>query len=181
MTEIFSKEDLEIALKQEKKSKIVLCVTTAFFALILLFLILLYLFQPYKSDKILPIKIAAILISCLFAFFCYLYYVVRIKRIKEYEKLLRGVFTGVATMSVASFEGFSEEKSVKSGLDFKIMYFSEYNEKEKKFYKRKVLLDDNKEFPDFKNGQIIKFYTRSYVLCRYEVLDENTKEAQQEL
>ena len=75
-------------------------------------------------------------------------------------------------MSVASFEGFADEKNVKDGLDFKVMYFSEYNEKEKKFYKRKVLLDDNKSFPDFKKGQIIKFYTRSYVLCRYEILDE---------
>ena len=178
MTEIFSKEDLSVTLKQKKKNKIILGVVSAVFSLILLFLIILYLFQPYKSPNLLTIRIIAIALSCLFAFFFCLFYTLCIKRLTEYEKLLRGVFTGVATMSVASFDSFSEEKNVKNGLDFKVMYFSEYNEKEKKFYKRKVLLDDNKEFPDFKNGQIIKFYTRSYVLCRYEVLDGNTENAQ---
>ena len=77
-------------------------------------------------------------------------------------KLLRVVF----------FE-YDETLQDKDGVDFKSLVFIEWNKYKNDFFERKVLVFDEREFPQIKEGQNVTYVTQGNVLVSYKILEEN--------
>ena len=72
-----------------------------------------------------------------------------------------------------SFIEYSESIQDKDGVDFKSLVFIEWNKYKNDFFERKVLVFDEREFPQIKEGQNVTYVTQGNVLVSYKILEEN--------
>lgn len=169
MERIYEKEvDFNIAKKQKKVLKIwyfiVLGLYVAFAAIMFVF----YRLEPYKSSGIVTIKIITYVVTGIFVIFSFVYLGIPMRRVRNYYKLLYGIETGTNNEVNGVFERYSEEIEVRNGIEFKSLYFLEYNTKKQEFFERKVLFDTEKQFPEFTKGENVRYYTHGNVLVEFE-------------
>lgn len=168
MEEIYSKEDFEQVKRQKKIIKAVYFTVMGVFLAFAVAMIVVYVLQPYKSPNIAWIKAVTFVVSGAFVIFSFIYLGIPMKRIRNYYKILFGMETGTNNETAGNFERYSEELEIRDGIEFKALYFMEYNTKKQEFYERKVMFDAEKPFPEFTQGENVKYYTHGNILVGYE-------------
>ena len=182
MSEIYTKYFKESyftqAQKQRKRVLTWFYVVIGVYAFISLGLFLWYRTLPYQSEVIGAVKFIHYSLSALFVVFVFIYMGIPFKRVNRYYRLTRNMCVGIKETSTGSFIEYSEELQDKDGVDFKALIFLEWNKYKKDFYERKVLVFYQEEFPEFKEGQNVRYVTQGNVLVEYLILD-NQEESQE--
>lgn len=172
MVEFFKKEEFFVA---KKKRNIVLGIYLAILAVYLIVsegLFLWYTTFPYGSTGINTVKLIEYPLSAVFILFSFIYLGIPFKRINKYYNLLRNMLIGKRETSTGSFLEYDESVEVKDGVDCKTMLFLEWNKYKKDFFERKVLVFNEKEFPQFSESANVKYVTHGNVLVAYEILED---------
>ena len=174
--EYFKEEEFELAKKQRKKTLIVYFIILGIFLLTTGGLLAWYLLLEYKSPMITVVKIIQHSLSAIFVIFSFIYFGIKYKRVNRYYRIIRYVATGVKEYSEASFFEYSYNVQDKDGVDFKALIFLEWNKYKKDYFERKVLIFNEKPFPEFEEGDYVKFVTQSNILVSYEIVEKASKE-----
>ena len=172
MVEYFVEEELKSALKQRKK------VITAYYIVLGIFLLSwigMYFFWfrtlPYMSPQILTVKIILYVLTALMVIFSFIYLGIVYKRVNKFCRLAHNLLTGIRETSILEFVGYSDMIQGKDGVDCKALIFLEWNKYKQEYFKRKVLVLAEKEFPKFEKKQTVKVVTQGNVLVKYEILN----------
>ena len=177
-TQYFKESYFTEAQKQRKRVLIWFYVVIGVYAFISLGLFLWYRTLPYHSDVINAVKFIHYSLSALFVVFVFIYMGIPFKRVNRYYRLTRNMCAGIKETSTGSFIEYSEELQDKDGVDFKALIFLEWNKYKKDFYERKVLVFYQEEFPEFKEGQNVRYVTQGNVLVEYLILDQQEETEQ---
>lgn len=170
MTDYFVEKDYYDVMKQKKRVwNIYLCIV-ALYIVLSLGLFLWYRTLPYRSPKIDTVKFIHYSITVVMTIFSFIYIGIYYKRVNRFYKLSYNLLTGLKETSTGSFLEYDETLQDKDGVDFKSLIFIEWNKYKKDFYERKVLVFDERPFPEFKENQNVKYVTQGNVLISYEIL-----------
>ncbi len=168
MENIYEQADFDLVKKQKRNLKIWYFVALGVFVAFAVVMFVFYRLEPYKSPNITTMKIITYTVTGVFVIFSYIYLAIPFKRIRNYCKILHGIETGTNNEVNGVFERYSEAIEVRDGIEFKSLYFLEYNTKKQEFFERKVLFDTEKQFPEFTKGENVKYYTHGNVLVAFE-------------
>ena len=129
---------------------------------------------PYESGQVLYIRIALYSVTAIFIVFSYLYMGVKFSVVNAYYKLLVNLKTGLREESKAVFLENDPALTIKDGVDMKSLVFLEWNERKEDYFERKVLVFNERPFPEIPEKATVKFVTQGNVLINYEIesLDE---------
>ena len=170
MTDYFVEKDYYDVMKQKKRVwRIYLCIA-ALYLVLSVGLFLWYRTLPYMSPKINTVKFIHYSLTVVMTIFSFIYIGIYYKRVNRFYKLSYNLLTGLKETSTGSFLEYDETLQDKDGVDFKSLIFIEWNKYKKDFYERKVLVFDERPFPEFKENQNVKYVTQGNVLISYEIL-----------
>lgn len=170
--EYFKQEEFEKAKKQRKLTLIIYFIALGLFILGTLGVFFWYRTLEYKSSMILTVKIVQHCLSGIFIIFSFIYLGIIYKRVNRYYRIIKYVATGIKEYSEASFFEYSNNIQNKDGVDFKSLIFLEWNKYKKEYFERKVLVFYEKPFPEFNEGDYVRFVTQSNILVSYEILEK---------
>lgn len=170
MIDYFVEEDFFKAKDQRKKVLIGFYCVLAVYLVLCVGLFLWYRTLPYQSPTIATVKAILYVLTAIMVIFSFIYMGIYFKRINRYYRMTYNMLTGIRETSTGSFLEYNEELQDKDGVDFKSLIFIEWNKYKKDFFERKVLVFDEREFPEFKESQNVKYITQGNVLISYEIL-----------
>jgi len=130
-----------------------------------------YLTLPYASPTIGTVKLIQYPVSGVFVIFSFIYLGIPFKRVNRYYRMTYNLLTGIKETTTGSFFEYDETLQDKDGVDFKSLIFLEWNKYKKDFFERKVLVFDERPFPEFKENTNVRYVTQGNVLISYEILD----------
>jgi len=168
---IYSDSDYENVKKQRKHYKIFIYVSLGIYLAISIVTLLYYMSLPYQSPKISNAKLIQFLVTGIYIIVLYLFLNLKYRRVNCYYKILGYINTGIIESNYGEFVCFEDTVEVKEGVDFKLMKMSEWSHKKSDFFERKVLIDREKDFPDIKKGQKVKYLTQGNILIEYEIVE----------
>jgi len=169
--EYFNEKEFELAKKQRKKTLAIFLIVLGVYVLATAGMFVWYRLLEYKSPTILTVKIIQHCLSGIFIIFSFIFMGIRYKRVNRYYRIVKYVTTGIKEYSEASFFEYSNNIQDKDGVDFKSLIFLEWNKYKKEYFERKVLVFNEKPFPEFREGDYVKFVTQSNILVSYDILE----------
>lgn len=170
MTDYYVKEELESASAQRKKTLIWYFVALGVFLVISAGFMIWFSTLPYESPTIQTVKYIQYPFVALFVIFSFIYLGIKYKRINRFYKLVYNLETGIRETSTGSFFEYDETSQEKDGVDCKALVFLEWNKYKKDFYERKVLVFEERDFPQFNENDNVKYITQGNFLISYEIL-----------
>ena len=170
MIDYFVEQDFLDAKKQRKKVLSIYFIVLAVYLIISVGLFIWYRTLPYLSPTITTVKLIHYPLTAIMTVFSFIYLGVPFKRVNRYYQLTKNMITGLKETSTGSFFEYDETLQDKDGVDFKSLVFIEWNKYKNDFFERKVLVFDEKPFPELKENQNVKYVTQGNVLVKYEIL-----------
>ncbi len=170
VVEYFDPDEIQ---RVKKQRKIILGIFFAVLGVYLAFsagMLAWYLTLPYKSPKITVVKAIHYSVSGLFIIFLFIYMGIVFKRVNKFYKVCVHLATGIRETYTGSFLEYDETLEVKDGVDYKSLVFIEWNKYKNDFFERKVLVFDEKPFPEIPEKANVRFVTQGNVLINYEIL-----------
>ena len=133
--------------------------------------------MPYQYTESLVNQKNAYLVSvCVVSvsgvIFSVVYLGIPYKRAKYYFRFLDDTKTGDKQMSVSTFVKNDEGITEVGYVDYHTMIVLEWSDKTQEYMRRHVLVDKEKQMPNFKNGDIIKYVTHANCLLSYGLKSE---------
>ncbi|MBQ3046494.1 MAG: hypothetical protein IJD54_00450 [Clostridia bacterium] len=171
MIEYYDREELFRAKKQRK------AVLTAFFIVLAVYIlasvgiVIWYSTLPYESPTITWTKVCHHSLSAIMVIFSFIFMGIKYRRVHKYYKIMTHLDTGLRETSTGSFFEYNESIQDKDGVDFKSLVFLEWNKYKNDFFERKVLVFNEREFPEFQENDNVRYVTQGNVLISYEILD----------
>ena len=177
MKNIYREEDFYNAKKLKNKLLTVYFVILAVAVACCAVFFTLYLLLPYPSSVDIENKKNAYMfgvtaVSVAFIIFSFIYLGIPYKRAKKYFSMFEDIKTGQKQFSVCTFLQNDTSVSEVRDVEFHTMVVLEWSDKTQEYMRRNVLVDKEKEMPDFHNGDIIKIMTHANVLLSYGLNEE---------
>lgn len=169
MIEIYSEQDYYLAKKLRDKFLIIFFSTLAVLLAINITVFVIYTQQEYATPYRTPMIAFNIITDVIYAIIFYILFAIKYKRIADYLKLLRNVFTGIKEEGVNTVNRIDSSIKTKDGVDFISLVVLDWNEKKNEFFERHILLDVEKPIPELKKGDVINHKTHGNVLISYEL------------
>ncbi len=173
MIEYFTESELLKVKKQKKIALTIYLITLGVYLFLSVGLFLWYRALPYKSPTITTVKIIQHAVSVLFVIYSMLYLSIVYKRVRKFYRLGYHLLNAIQETYTGNFLEYDETLQDKDGVDFKSLVFIEWNKYKKDFFERKVLVFNEKEFPEIPENANVRYVTQGNVLVRYEILDDN--------
>ena len=170
MTKYFDQQEHVNSKKQRKTVLTIYFIILAVYLIFSVGMFLWYRTLEYKSPQIATVKWIHYPITVLMIIFSFIYFNIKYKRVNRYCKLTYNLITGIKETSTGSFLEYDESLQDKDGVDCKSLVFVEWNKYKNDFFERKVLVFDEKEYPELKEGQNVKYVTQGNFLIEYEIL-----------
>ncbi len=167
----YCKEDYQMAKEQRKRTLVFYLITLGAFLIVTAGMMVWFSTLPYESPTMTTLRLIYYPLIAVFVIYSYMFLGIKYKRINKYYHLTLNLETGIRETTVASFFEYDETIQEKDGVDFKSLIFLEWNKYKKDFFERKVLVFYEREFPEFKQNDNVKFVTQGNVLISYEILD----------
>lgn len=170
MTVYFEESELERVKKQRK-----ICLAI-YFTVLAVYIIgsvadfIWYRLLPYQSPTIGKVKAVQYTVTALFVIFSFIFLGIVFKRVNRYYKLCYNLVNGLKETYTGSFFEYDETSQVKDGVDFKSLVFIEWNKYKNDFFERKVLVFEEKPFPEIPEKANVRYITQGNVLVSYEIL-----------
>ena len=171
MVNYFNEEELIKVKAQRKKVLFIYLFVLALYLAISVGLVIFYTTLPYESPTIGTVKFIQHSINVVFVVFSVLYLVIPFKRVNDFYKLTYNLATGIRETAFGNFLEYDESIQNKDGVDCKALIFIEWNKYKKDFFERKVLVFNEKPFPELQEKQNVKYVTQSNILISYEIQD----------
>lgn len=170
MTTYFDVTELDRVKKQRK-----ICLAIYFTVLALYVLgsvadFVWYRLLPYRSPQIGAVKAVQYSVTAVFVIFSFIFLGIVFKRVNKYYKLCYNLVNGLKETYTGSFFEYDETRQVKDGVDFKSLVFIEWNKYKNDFFERKVLVFEEKPFPEIPESANVRYITQGNVLLEYEIL-----------
>lgn len=175
MTQYFLEEEFTSAYEQRKKAILGFVIILLIYLAISGGLLGWYLTLPYMDKLIRWVKAIQYSVTVIFVFAIFLYMGIKYKRVNRFYKHVYNLKTGIRETSTGSFVEYDESLQDKDGVDCKSLIFLEWNKYKNDFFERKVLVFDEREFPQFNEGQNVRYVTQGNFLISYEILEEVTE------
>ena len=137
------------------------------FTLFIFFLQLPYQYTQSVINQKNAYLVSVCAVSVAGVIFSVVYLGIPYKRAKYYFKFLDDTKTGDKQTSVSTFVKNDEGITEVGYVDFHTMIVLEWSDKTQEYMRRHVLVDKEKQMPDFKNGDIIKYVTHANCLLSY--------------
>lgn len=170
MIDYFVEQDYVEAKAQRKKTLIIYFAFLTVYLLISAGMLMWYLTLPYASPVITTVKVIQYSVTAIMVVFSFIYLGIPYKRVNRYYKMTTYMLTGLRETSTGSFFEYDETLQDKDGVDFKSLVFLEWNKYKKDFFERKVLVFDEKPFPEIPENANVRYVTQGNVLISYEIL-----------
>ena len=177
MTQYFFEDELLKVKEQRKKVLNLFFVILAIYVLASVGIVIYYTTLPYtKPDTITLVKVIHHVITAIMVIFSLIYLGIVYKRVNDYYKMTVNLKTGLKETSTATFLRYDDDIQNKDGVDCKALIFSEWNKYKKDYYERKVLVFYEKDYPELKENQTVRFITQSNLLVSYEIVENQNIE-----
>ena len=170
MVTYFHEDELTKVKKQKKLCLAVYFIILGVYVLGSAALFTWYLLLPYKAQEITTVKLIEYPFTAVFVMFSFIYLGVPFKRVNKYYKLCRNMVGGIKEKYTGIFLEYDETVQVKDGVDFKSLVFIEWNKYKNDFFERKVLVFNEKPFPEIPEKSNVTYITQGNVLIEYEIL-----------
>lgn len=170
MIEYFTQEEFNSARRQRKKWLIWYFMVLGLYVASSVGLLVWYLFLPYHSPTITTVKLIHYPLTGVFVIFSFIYLGIPFKRVNRFYKMCVNLATGHREEWMGSFFEYDETLQDKEGVDFKSLVFIEWNKYKNEYFERKVLVFNEKEFPEIPENSMVKYITQSNVLISYEII-----------
>ncbi len=160
-------------LKVKKQRKNVLTVYFIILGVYVLFsagMFIWYRMLPYKSSRISLVKLLQHSASALMIIFSFIYLGIIFKRVNRFYRLAYNLLSGIKETSTGNFLEYDDSVRQKDGVDCKALIFIEWNKYKNDFFERKVLVLEEKDFPEIPENANVKYVTQGNVLVSYEIL-----------
>ncbi len=160
-------------LKVKKQKKIVLTiffVILGVYAFLSVGMFLWYRALPYGSSKITVVKAIHYSLTAVMVIFSMLFLGIKYKRVKRFYRVSFNLLNAIRETSTGNFLEYDEHVQDKDGVDFKSLIFVEWNKYKNDFFERKVLVFNEREFPEIPENANVKYVTQGNVLVSYEIL-----------
>ncbi len=171
MIEYFTPLELEKVAKQRKIVLIIYFIFVGVYAFLSAGLMLWYRALPYQSPTITTVKIIHYAITAVMVIFSACYLGIKYKRVNRFYRNAYHLLNAKNETSTGSFVEYDETVQDKDGVDYKSLVFLEWNKYKNEFFERKVLVFNEKEFPEIPESANVKYVTQANTLLRYEILD----------
>ena len=168
--EYFTEQDFLSAKAQRKTWLIIYFIVLGVYVLASAGLLVWYLLLPYQSPVITTVKLIHYPLTALFVIFSFVYLGIPYKRVNRFYKMCLYIKTGHREEWTGSFFEYDETLQDKEGVDFKSLVFIEWNQYKKDYFERKVLVFNEKPFPEIPENATVKYVTQSNVLVSYEII-----------
>ena len=170
MIDYFVEKDFYDVLKQKKRVWRIYLFFAALYLVVSVGLFLWYRTLPYMSPRINTVKFIHYALSAVMTIFSFIYLGIYYKRVNRFYRICYNLLTGLRETSTGSFLEYDETLQDKDGVDFKSLIFIEWNKYKNDFFERKVLVFDERPFPELKENQNVRYVTQGNVLISYEIL-----------
>ena len=170
MIDYFVEKDYLEAKAQRKKTLAIFFVVLGFYALFSAGMLAWYLTLPYLSPVISTVKLIHYSVTALMMIFSFIYLGIPYKRVNRFYRITNYMLNGLRETSTSSFFEYDETLQDKDGVDFKSLVFLEWNKYKKDFFERKVLVFEERPFPEIPENANVKYVTQGNVLISYEIL-----------
>ncbi|MBE5756698.1 MAG: hypothetical protein E7342_02745 [Clostridiales bacterium] len=171
MINFFNQSEVEKARKQKTKVLIIYFITLAFVIAIFSVVFITYLTFAYEDPRTPALKLSFEVLLVVYVIFSYVYLTIKYKRVNKYYKYLVNQQTGLKEKTEGKFLCYNNTRQIKDGVDFKSFKMLTISIKTGKEVERQVLVDYEKDFPTFTEGQKIKVTTQGNVLFGYEIME----------
>ena len=177
MIDLYDETDYIKAVALKKKLfAIYLAVSGVFVGVAALFFIL-FLLMPYAlTEELIAKKETYMVLDCvvsvLYIIFSFIYLCIPYRRVKYYLKMLDGMKTGDKATNYGTFLQNYDSIVDKNFVDHCVMAVLEWCETSQTYVRRHVLVDKEKQMPNFKNGDMIVYVTHANVLMSYGLKSE---------
>ncbi len=169
MIEIYSEQDYYSAKSLRDKFMTIFFSTLAVLLAVNIVVFVIYTQQEFETPYRTPMIAFNIVTDVIYAIIFYILFAIKYKRLSNYLKLLRDVFTGIKEDGVNTVSRIDSSIKTKDGVDFISLVVLDWNERKNEFFERHILLDVEKPIPELKKGDVIKHRTHANVLISYEL------------
>lgn len=162
--------------KAQKKRTLLIYLTVLFAYLVACVVVFIKFgqlpFSLYKDtqSKITILKVIHYSLTAVMLIFTFIFIGIKFNRVKKFYAKCCNISEGIKEMSVGSFLEYDEQVQTKDGVDFKSLVFIEWNKYKNDFFERKVLVFEEKPFPEIPLNANVKYITQGNVLVSYEIL-----------
>lgn len=170
MTTYFHEEELTSVKKQRKNCLIAYFIVLGIYIIASACTFVWYLTLSYQSPKIATVKLIEYPLTGIFVIFSFIFLGIKYKRVNKYYKLCLHLVDGIKETYTGNFFEYDETVQVKDGVDFKSLVFIEWNKYKNDFFERKVLVFNEKPFPEIPEKANVTYVTQGNVLLSYEIL-----------
>lgn len=172
---LYTDDDLWNAVMQKRK---LLAVFLAVFGVWLVAVVgcaVWYAMLPYEDPMQPWVIVITCVITAIFLMFTFPYMGISYKRCKNYVRMLKFFSEGLKECCIAPFEGI-DDWMTHDGVDVNVADFSVPNVKRDGMMTRRILVDGEKDFPPFDEGDTVKLIVQGNLLLEYEILKKKEEE-----
>lgn len=169
MTYVYNKEDYEKSNASKKKILKGFFISLSVIIAINLVIFIYYVRLEYNTSLKLPLLIANIFITSVYAIVMFFIFAIKYRRVASYVRMLYDMQTGIKNEGTNTFVRIDSSLTVKDGVDFISIIVLQWSEKKQEFFERNILFDVEKPLPEFKKGDVIKHITHANILMAYEL------------
>ncbi len=170
MIDYFVEEDFFKVKKQRKIALTVFFIVLGVYLFLSVGVMLWYISLPYQSPTITTVKAVHYSITALMVIFSFLFLGIKYKRVNRFYRIAYNLINAIKETSTGNFLEYDETLQDKDGVDFKSLVFVEWNKYKNDFFERKVLVFNEREFPQIPENANVKYVTQGNVLVSYEIL-----------
>ena len=172
MINLYTEKDYEDAVKLKKKLLTIYFIVFGVLFVASAIIFTAYMLMPYPSTMELTAKKNLYIfldsaISVVFILFSFVYLCVPYRRVKYYVRMLDDMKTGEKVTNEGTFMQNDTKIVEERFVEYKLMTVLEWSDKTQEYMRRNILVDKEKEMPNLKNGDIVRYITHANTLMAY--------------
>ena len=170
-TTVYSDADLNAVYEQKRLYVHIFTWVTVVYLAICIASVIYFSSLPY-GDKALELpKTVVYSLSAAYIVFAFLFMGIKYNRVRRYFKMVYFLSEGLKITEQNYFVCFAKKDLQKDNVDVVSCVFRSWNKKKCEWMEREVYIDVEKPFPDFEEGDYVRYVTQSNFLLQYEVLE----------
>ncbi|MBQ9728329.1 MAG: hypothetical protein IJV85_01915 [Clostridia bacterium] len=180
MISVYTDADYLASYKQKKRIVLTFWAVTACYVMFCGAWLAYHISLPYKHPMLFLPKLLIYVASAAYVLFAFPYLAIKYERIRRYYKMLHYVSVGLKQTEQNYFYCFAKQDLPKDHVDVVSCIFNTWNDKKKEWLERETYLDAEKPFPDFGNGDLVRYVTQSNFLIQYEIVERDAMEYEED-
>ncbi len=169
MEKLYSDIDLWDAMQQRRRILGGFFGVSGVFFAAFLALVIYYISLPYAHPAGTWIIVATAVLTGVYLAFAFPFMGIKFKRCNAYCKMLRFISVGLKEYAVLPFYEI-DDWTTHDGVDVNVAVFLVGNIKKDDVLRRQIFVDGEKEYPPFKEGDMVRFVSQGNLMIEYEIV-----------